>query len=90
MRSHVRPPQKLSLRWLVYATLTSIALAVILLCLVFLFNVIPSAMHSSETGWRDFTPQQWASMKLWYFVLLGGGVALIFLYFYLRRHKYDA
>jgi hypothetical protein len=80
-------PRKPSSRWAVNATLISIAYAVVLYFLIFLFNVIPSAMHSGETGWRDFTPRQAEDMHFWYGVFLFGGVALIFLIFYLRRRK---
>jgi uncharacterized BrkB/YihY/UPF0761 family membrane protein len=89
LRSQAQPAPKTSYRWLLKAALTSIALAVLLVFVVFLVNVIPSAMYSSETKWTDFTPEQWASMKLWYFVLLGGGAILIFLFFFLRKGEGD-
>jgi hypothetical protein len=79
--------KRVSYRWIVNALLISIGYAVLLFFAIFLIYVIPGAMYSSETGWRDFTSEQIASMKFWYFVLLGGGVALIFLFFFLRRHN---
>jgi hypothetical protein len=87
MRASLPVVPKTSYRWILNATLFSLALAVLLFFLVFLFNVIPNVMRSSETGWTDFTAAQWANMKFWYLILLGGGVALIFLSFYLRRSK---
>jgi TRAP-type C4-dicarboxylate transport system permease small subunit len=69
--------------------LTSIAFAALLLLGFFLFTAIPNAMYSSETGWRDYTPQQLSAMKRWYFISLTGGVALIFLFFLRRRHNYN-
>ncbi len=46
-------------------------------------------MHSGETGWRDYTPEQMATLKFWYFISLGVGVAFVILFFFSRRHKYD-
>lgn len=83
------PPKKQSYRWAVNAALVTAAYAVVLYCLVFLFNVIPSAMYSGETGWTDFTPRQLESMRFWFWIFLIGGAALIFLCFYLRRRKYE-
>lgn len=85
----VPPPKKPSLRWAVNATLVSIAYAIVLYCVIFLSNVIPSAMHSGETGWTDFTPRQIAAMKFWFWIFLLGGGTLIFLFFYSRRSKYE-
>ena len=69
--------------------LISMAYAALLLLAFFLFTVIPNAMYSSETGWSDYTTQQWANMKFWYFIVLTGGVVLIFLFFLSRRRKYN-
>jgi TRAP-type C4-dicarboxylate transport system permease small subunit len=88
LRANLPRGQKVSNRWLVNALLVSIAYAVLLVLAFFLFTVIPNAMYSSETGWRDYTPQQWSKMKFWYLILVDGGVILIFLYFYSRRRKY--
>jgi glucan phosphoethanolaminetransferase (alkaline phosphatase superfamily) len=87
IRANVHVPRRTSYRWIVSAALISLVFAVVLLCVVFLFNIIPNAMHSAETGWTDFTEDQLASMKFWYLILLVGGIALIFLLFYLRRSK---
>lgn len=46
-------------------------------------------MYSSETGWRDYTPQQIEKMTIWYLILVSVGVALIFLFFFSRKDKYD-
>lgn len=88
IRASAQTTQKVSYRWVVNAFLTSIIFAVVLACVIFLVNVIPSAMHSSETGWWDFTQEQMSSMKLWFFILLGVGVVLIFFFFFQRRRKY--
>ena len=72
------------------ATLFSIAFGVLLFLGFFLATVIPNAMYSSETGWTDYTSEQKSNMTFWYLISLGCGVALIFLFFYLRRQKYDS
>jgi uncharacterized BrkB/YihY/UPF0761 family membrane protein len=87
LRAQAQPPPKTSYRWVMKASLASVALAVLLVFIIFLYNVIPSAMHSNETRWSDFTPEQWSSMKLWYFVLLIAGSALIFLLFFSGRDR---
>lgn len=87
MRAQAVPPPKTSRRWIVNATLVSLAFAVLLLCAIFLITVIPNAMYSAETGWQDYTPEQLRRMKSWFLFLLVGGVGLIFLFFYLRRSK---
>jgi uncharacterized membrane protein YdcZ (DUF606 family) len=89
LRANLYAPQRTSYRWVLSATLVSLAFAVVLFCAVFLFNVIPSAMYSSETGWTDFTEEQISSMKFWYLILLCAGVALIFLFFSWRSSKHD-
>jgi TRAP-type C4-dicarboxylate transport system permease small subunit len=89
LRANLPRREKVSVRWLVNSVLISIAYAVLLVFAFFLYTVIPSAMYSSETGWRDYTPQQWANMKFWYLILLGVGVVPIFLFFHSRRHQYE-
>ena len=89
MRASIQRPQRLSARWVVNAILISIAFAVLLFFGFFLFTIIPNAMYSSETGWTDYTPEQQSNLKFWYWISLTAGVALIFLYFLLRRDKYD-
>jgi len=88
LRANLTRPQKVSPRWLVNFLLVSIAYAVLLVFAFFLFTVIPNAMYSSETGWSDYTPEQWSNMKFWYLILVGIGVILIFLFFHSRRRKY--
>jgi hypothetical protein len=73
----------------VNALLISLAYAVLLFFAFFLFTVIPNAMYSGETGWRDYTPEQIRKMGFWYGILIGLGAALIFLVFFSRRDKYD-
>jgi len=84
-----RPVQKQSsYRWLVLASMFSLAFAFLLFLMFFLFTVIPNAMSTSETGWRDYTAEQKANMSFWYFLSLGCGIAIILLFFYSRRRKY--
>lgn len=89
LRANLHQRQKVSARWLVNSVLISIAYAALLVFAFFLYTVIPNAMYSSQTGWSDYTPQQWANMKFWYLILVGVGVVLIFLFFYSRRHNYE-
>ncbi|HKR00883.1 MAG TPA: hypothetical protein VJT09_09420 [Pyrinomonadaceae bacterium] len=90
MRANVPAPKRTSYRWIAGAALISLAYGVMLYCAIFLFNVIPNAMHSADTGWTDFTEEQLSSMKFWFFTLLLGGIVLIFFLFYRRRSKYDS
>jgi hypothetical protein len=83
------PVRKESFRWVLNASLISVAFAVLLFFVVFLVNVIPNAMHSSETGWTDFTESQKEAMLRWYLTLLGIAVVVVFTVFYRRRHKHD-
>jgi TRAP-type C4-dicarboxylate transport system permease small subunit len=90
MRASRPQPPRQSYRWIVNAILISIAFAVLLFFGFFLVTIIYNSMHSSETGWTDYTPEQLSNMKFWYWISLAGGVALIFLFFLLRRDKYDS
>lgn len=89
MRANQSHRQRVSYRWIVNALIGSIAFAALLFFGFFLFTVIPGAMHSGETGWRDYTLEQMTTLKFWYFISLGVGVAFIILFFFSRRHKYD-
>jgi len=88
LRAEQQRPRRYSYRWLVNAVLISIAFALLLFLCFFLFTAIPSAMYSSETGWRDYTAEQLDNLKFWYWISLTGGVVLIFLFFLSRRHRY--
>src|SRR4051812_36692208 len=83
-----RYAKKESPHWVRRASVFSIILAILLLPAVFLFIVVLSAKHGSETG-MDFTPEQMTTMVKWYVTLLGVSVILIFTIFYLRRNKHD-
>ncbi len=89
LRANLTERQRVSYLWIVNAFLGSIAFAALLFFGFYLFTVIPGAMHSGETGWRDYTPEQMPMLKFWYFISLGAGVAFIILFFFSRRHKYN-
>ena len=88
MRSKIPAHRRKSYRWISIAIIMSIVFAGLLFLAFFLFTVIPHAMNTGKTGWTDYTAAEKAEMKYWYTVILGGGVAIILLFCFLRRRKY--
>ena len=88
MRANIHVHKRRSFRWISIAIMMSLVFAALLFLAFFLFTVIPHAMNTGKTGWTDYTTAEKAEMKYWYTVILGGGVAIILLFCFLRRRKY--